>query len=85
MISKSQLQYLYSLDKPYIKSVWESCEERFKDKPLKMYLKYINLPAYREMTWNDSFGLEEIKWQDCIIAKNAIKLKVIKIFINQII
>ncbi len=85
MISKSQLQYLYSLDKPYIKSAWEFCEEHFKDKPLKMYLKYIELPPYRKLVWNDSFGLEETKWQDCIIAKNAIKLKVIKIFINQII
>lgn len=62
MINKTQLQSLQSLNKPYLKNQWEMCEIFHKDDPLKWYIKYMGLPAYRKLTWADSFGLEELNY-----------------------
>jgi hypothetical protein len=35
MISKTQLQFLQSWNRPYIKTQWKYCEEFHKDDPLK--------------------------------------------------
>ena len=38
MISKTQLQFLQSWNRPYMKTQWEMCEEFHKDDPLKWYM-----------------------------------------------
>jgi hypothetical protein len=62
MISKTQLQFLQSWNRPYLKTQWEYCEEFHKDDPLKWYMIYMGLPAYCKLTWADSFGLEELSY-----------------------
>lgn len=62
MISKTQLDFLQSWNRPYIKTQWKYCEEFHKDDPLKWYMIYMGLPAYRKLTWADSFGLEELNY-----------------------
>jgi hypothetical protein len=43
MISKTQLQFLQSWNKPYIKTQWKYCEEFHKDDPLKWYIIYFEI------------------------------------------
>lgn len=62
MISKTQLEFLQNWNRPYIKTQWKYCEEFHKDDPLKWYMIYMGLPAYRKLTWADSFGLEELNY-----------------------
>jgi hypothetical protein len=62
MISKTQLQFLQSWNRPYLKTQWEYCEEFHKYDPLKWYMIYMGLPAYCKLTWADSFGLEELNY-----------------------
>lgn len=59
MINKTQLQFLQSWNRPYIKTQWEYCEEFYKKDTLKWYM---GLPPYRKLTWADSFGLEELNY-----------------------
>lgn len=62
MISKEDLQVLKDLNHPYHKRVWEYAEYQSPENPLKYYLRYMRLYVFKRMTWEDSYGLEELNY-----------------------
>ena len=62
MIKKEDLQVLKDLNHPYHKSVWKWAEEKSPENPLKYYLRYMKLYVFKNQTWENSFGLEELNY-----------------------
>lgn len=62
MIKKEDLQVLKDLNRPYHKIIWMYAEEKNPENPLKYYLRYMRLYAFRHQTWENSFGLEELNY-----------------------
>ena len=62
MIKKEDLQVLKDLNHPYHKTVWKYAEDKSPENPLKYYLRYMRLYVFKHQTWENSFGLEELKY-----------------------